>query len=60
MAKDTELRKALLKQEYEQTFRDEMRLREDELKIMKRRRTLAIQLEAIQDVEAPVLHLINN
>ena len=44
MKKDFGLRKAFLIEEYKNTFRMERRLKEQELKLMKRRKVLVQQL----------------
>ena len=58
MNSDTALRRACLTAEFEDTFRQEIRLREEQLKLVKRRKSLAFQLIAQQEVEAPVLNML--
>jgi hypothetical protein len=47
-----------LKAEYEDTFREEKKLKEQELKLMRRRKTLANQLINQEEVPPPVLNML--
>ena len=58
MAQDADFRRACLLAEYEDTFREEMRLKAEELKLMRRRKALAISLESGVVVDSPKLHIL--
>jgi hypothetical protein len=58
MNRDTDFRRTCLKAEYEDTFREEKKLKEQELRLMQRRKLLANQLINQEEVEAPLLNML--